>query len=102
MTDQYKSSLTNILITGASGYVGRALITKFNNKSLYTLDRTYDEYISKSSVKFICNDLNKLTADESCFLNDYMGTVFIWLQHVVMIITKKSIFTTILKLLKFS
>ena len=75
MTDQYKSSLTNILITGASGYVGRALITKFNNKSLYTLDRTYDEYISKSSVKFICNDLNKLTADESCFLNDYMGTV---------------------------
>ena len=76
MADHYKSYLTNILMTGASGYVGRALVAKFNKKSLYTIDRVYDEYISKSSIKFICNDLNKLRVYmRKIFLNGYMGTV---------------------------
>ena len=75
MADHYKTYQTNILMTGASGYVGRALVAKFDKKSLHTIDRVYGDYISQNSIKFICNDLNNLSSYEKDFLNGYMGTV---------------------------
>ncbi len=75
MVNTNDTSHSSILLTGACGYVGRALIPQLGNSSLYTLDRSHDIQISHMSRKFICNDLNKLTADEKNFLTDFVGTV---------------------------
>ena len=75
MTNTNEIPQSNILLTGACGYIGRALIPKLSNASLYTLDRAHNNQISKMSRKFICNDLNKLTSDEKYFLTNYVGTV---------------------------
>ena len=66
---------SNILLTGACGYVGRALIPELGHAPLYTIDRAHDSEISEMSNKFICNDLNKLTSEEKNFLKTYIGTV---------------------------
>ncbi len=66
---------SNILLTGACGYVGRALIPKLGNASLYIIDRAHNNEISQMSRKFICNDLNQITSEEKNFLTTYIGTV---------------------------
>ena len=66
---------SNILLTGACGYVGHALIHKLGSAPLYTIDRAHDNEISQVSRKFICSDLNKLSSEDKTFLTTYIGTV---------------------------
>ena len=66
---------SNILLTGACGYVGHALIPKLGSAPLYTIDRAHDNEISQVSRKFICSDLNKLSSEDKTFLTTYIGTV---------------------------
>ena len=54
---------TNILITGASGRLGRALVSKLlknGNFNLTGLDISEEESISKS-IKFIKSDLDNIS-----------------------------------------
>jgi nucleoside-diphosphate-sugar epimerase len=67
--------LKNVLITGVSGYVGKALVSELKNINLFSLDRIYDKDISRQSDKFICNDLNKLSLETESFLFDFSGTI---------------------------
>ena len=67
--------MKNVLITGVSGYVGKALVSELKNINLFSLDRIYDKNISRQSNKFICNDLNKLSLETESFLFDFSGTI---------------------------
>ena len=67
--------MKNVLITGVSGYVGKALVSELKNINLFSLDRIYDKDISRQSDKFICNDLNKLSLETESFLFDFSGTI---------------------------
>ena len=67
--------MKNVLITGVSGYVGKALVSELKNINLFSLDRVYDKDISQQSNKFICNDLNQLSLETENFLFDFSGTI---------------------------
>ena len=67
--------MKNVLITGVSGYVGKALVSELKNINLFSLDRVYDKNISQQSNKFICNDLNKMSLETESFLFDFSGTI---------------------------
>ena len=67
--------MKNVLITGVSGYVGKALVSVLKNVNLFSLDRVYDQDISQKSNKFICNDLNNLSLETESFLFDFSGTI---------------------------
>ena len=67
--------MKNILVTGACGYVGKALIPELKNVNLYTIDRDHDQKIFNQSQSFFCNDLNELTSDTKKFLANYSGII---------------------------
>ena len=62
-------------MTGACGYVGKALVPELKNANLYTLDRVHDENISSQSQSFFCDDLNKLNLDTTKFLANFSGSI---------------------------
>ena len=67
--------MKNVLITGACGYVGKALVSELENLKIFSLDRIYDEQVSEQSHKFICNDLNKLSIDTKSALINFSGII---------------------------
>jgi len=67
--------LNNILITGACGYVGKALVPKLKHTNLVSIDRFYDDKIHHQSNRFFCDDLNGLSSDAESFLESFSGKI---------------------------
>lgn len=69
-------SLTEkILITGACGYVGRALIGNCRRENLITLDRVRNEKVEQNCANFLFEDLNEITPGTQKFLSKFHGIV---------------------------
>lgn len=67
--------MNNTLITGACGYIGKALIRELKSENLFSLDRRYDKEINQRSHRLFCDDLNELSNDTKSFLNNFSGRV---------------------------
>ena len=67
--------MKKILLTGASGYVGRAIVSYLSNTELFSIDRSSDKNVAIKSNKFIHKDLNNLSSEDRDDLNSFSGTI---------------------------
>lgn len=67
--------MNNIFITGSCGYVGKALFSELKSINLSSLDRDYNDYISRKCHKFFCDDLNAMSPEAEDFLSNFAGSI---------------------------
>lgn len=67
--------MKNILLTGACGYVGKALTSELQDLQIYAIDRSIASSVVRSSKQLFQNDLNKLSLEAIDFLYKFSGIV---------------------------
>lgn len=67
--------MTSVLLTGASGYVGKAFIERAEGLDITSIDRVIDNSIRAKCSTCIEADLNELSENQKDLLQDFEGIV---------------------------
>lgn len=67
--------MERVLVTGASGYIGKALLENSRDMNITSLDRVFNDEVVQRSEDFINADLNDLTELQKNVLFSFEGVV---------------------------